>query len=138
MISTLIMGSPARRRTNPITRCRDHPHSAMQGPTTDEAPTNGLTRTTHADERTLEVHQSRRFSTSVASSAGQQRTARDEVQGTRARATAWTDLDTPVRGLRKGKPVNLRWVLVHLIEEYARHLGHMDLLREALDGRTGY
>lgn len=63
---------------------------------------------------------------------------RDEVQRTRARATAWTDLDTPVRGLRKGNPVNLRWVLVHLIEEYARHLGHMDLLREALDGRTGY
>jgi len=27
---------------------------------------------------------------------------------------------------------------VHLIEEYARHLGHMDLLREAIDGRTGY
>ena len=63
---------------------------------------------------------------------------RDEVQGTRALATAWTDLNIPVRGLRKGKPVNLRWVLVHLIEEYARHLGHMDLLREALDGRTGY
>ncbi len=63
---------------------------------------------------------------------------RDEVQQTRARATAWTDLDSPVRGLRKGQPVNLRWVLVHLIEEYARHLGHMDLLREAVDGRTGY
>lgn len=62
----------------------------------------------------------------------------DEVRRTRARATAWTDLDIPVRGLRKGNPVNLRWVLVHLIEEYARHLGHMDLLREALDGRTGY
>lgn len=53
MISTLIKGSPARRRTNPITRCRDQPHSAMQGPTTDEAPTNGLTKTTHADERTF-------------------------------------------------------------------------------------
>ena len=34
--------------------------------------------------------------------------------------------------------MNLRWILVHLIEEYARHLGHADLLREAVDGRTGY
>jgi hypothetical protein len=44
----------------------------------------------------------------------------------------------PVRGLRKGKQVNLRWIFTHLIEEYARHLGHMDLLREAIDRRTGY
>ncbi len=28
--------------------------------------------------------------------------------------------------------------LVHLVEEYARHLGHLDLLCEAIDGRTGY
>ena len=61
-----------------------------------------------------------------------------ELSRTRAAARAWTDLDRPVRGRRKGMPVNLRWVLVHLIEEYARHLGHMDLLREAVDGRTGY
>jgi uncharacterized damage-inducible protein DinB len=32
---------------------------------------------------------------------------------------------------------SLRWVLVHMIEEYARHNGHADLLREAIDGRTG-
>jgi hypothetical protein len=31
----------------------------------------------------------------------------------------------------------VRWVLVHLIEEYARHCGHADLIREAIDGRTG-
>ncbi|HEX8496922.1 MAG TPA: DinB family protein [Actinomycetales bacterium] len=63
---------------------------------------------------------------------------RAEIARTRANASAWTDLDVPVRGQRHGKPVNLRWVLVHLVEEYARHLGHMDLLREAVDGRTGY
>jgi uncharacterized damage-inducible protein DinB len=34
-------------------------------------------------------------------------------------------------------PVSLRWVLVHLIEEYARHLGHADLIRESIDGQTG-
>jgi len=33
--------------------------------------------------------------------------------------------------------VSLRWVLVHMIEEYARHSGHADLLREAIDGETG-
>ncbi len=33
--------------------------------------------------------------------------------------------------------VSLRWVLVHMIEEYARHNGHADLLREAVDGETG-
>jgi len=32
---------------------------------------------------------------------------------------------------------SLRWILVHLIEEYARHCGHADLLREAVDGATG-
>ncbi len=61
-----------------------------------------------------------------------------EIGRTRELAAAWTDLDAPVRGLRKGKVVNLRWILVHLIEEYARHLGHLDLLVEAIDGRTGY
>lgn len=61
-----------------------------------------------------------------------------ELAITRTNATAWTDLAVPVHGLRKGKQVNLRWILTHLVEEYARHLGHMDLLREAIDGRTGY
>ncbi|MBK1783418.1 DinB family protein [Prauserella cavernicola] len=32
---------------------------------------------------------------------------------------------------------SLRWILVHLIEEYARHNGHADLLRESIDGQTG-
>ncbi len=33
---------------------------------------------------------------------------------------------------------SLRWVLVHMIEEYARHNGHADLLRERIDGSVGY
>jgi hypothetical protein len=33
--------------------------------------------------------------------------------------------------------VTLRWILCHMIEEYARHNGHADLLREAIDGATG-
>ncbi len=40
------------------------------------------------------------------------------------------------RGAR-GEPRNVRWVLIHLIEEYARHNGHADLLREAIDGAVG-
>ena len=33
--------------------------------------------------------------------------------------------------------VSLRWIYVHMIEEYARHNGHADLLRERIDGATG-
>ena len=36
-----------------------------------------------------------------------------------------------------GRAPSLRWILCHMIEEYARHNGHADLLREALDGETG-
>jgi hypothetical protein len=36
-----------------------------------------------------------------------------------------------------GRPVSLRWIITHMIEEYARHNGHADLLRERIDGRTG-
>jgi uncharacterized damage-inducible protein DinB len=39
--------------------------------------------------------------------------------------------------LRRGSPVTLRWILIHMIEEYARHNGHADLLRELADGVTG-
>ena len=36
-----------------------------------------------------------------------------------------------------GTPFSLRWILVHMIEEYARHNGHADLIRESIDGQTG-
>ena len=36
-----------------------------------------------------------------------------------------------------GNAPSLRWILLHMIEEYARHNGHADLLREAVDGETG-
>ena len=35
------------------------------------------------------------------------------------------------------QPVNLRWIVAHLLEETARHAGHADILAELLDGRTG-
>jgi uncharacterized damage-inducible protein DinB len=36
-----------------------------------------------------------------------------------------------------GRAPSLRWIVVHMIEEYARHNGHADLVREAIDGETG-
>jgi uncharacterized damage-inducible protein DinB len=39
---------------------------------------------------------------------------------------------------RTGRPFSLRWIVTHMIEEYARHNGHADLLRERVDGSTGY
>jgi uncharacterized damage-inducible protein DinB len=62
---------------------------------------------------------------------------RERVAAARAAQAGWTDLDAPVRGSLGGRELNLRWILIHLIEEYARHNGHLDLLREAIDGRTG-
>ncbi|MGW2632528.1 DinB family protein [Streptomyces chattanoogensis] len=46
-------------------------------------------------------------------------------------------LDETFHHERSGKTLNLRWVYVHMIEEYARHNGHADLLRERIDGATG-
>jgi hypothetical protein len=40
-------------------------------------------------------------------------------------------------GLRYGEPCSLRWIYVHMIEEYARHNGHADLIRELVDGSVG-
>ena len=52
---------------------------------------------------------------------------------------AGLDLDTPSRGelTWRDEPVTLRWILFHLIEETARHNGHIDILRELADGVTG-
>jgi hypothetical protein len=47
------------------------------------------------------------------------------------------DLDDVCRDLGEDAPVNLRWVLMHLLEETARHAGHADILRELIDGETG-
>ncbi len=46
-------------------------------------------------------------------------------------------LDDTFAGPRTGAPMDLRWIYLHMIEEYARHNGHADLLRELTDGVTG-
>jgi hypothetical protein len=51
----------------------------------------------------------------------------------------WTgeDPDREMRIAVRDEPVSLRWILLHLIEETARHNGHLDILRELTDGATG-
>ena len=46
-------------------------------------------------------------------------------------------LDTEDTPYGRDDAFSLRWILLHLVEEYARHVGHADLLREATDGATG-
>jgi uncharacterized damage-inducible protein DinB len=50
-------------------------------------------------------------------------------------AAAGYELDD--NGVRREVPVSLRWIYVHMIEEYARHNGHADLIRELVDGSVG-
>ena len=51
---------------------------------------------------------------------------------------ACDDLDSPcARPARKGGSPSMRWALVHMIEETGRHAGHLDILRELIDGATG-
>jgi uncharacterized damage-inducible protein DinB len=45
--------------------------------------------------------------------------------------------DLAAQPTRRGETPSLRWILTHMIEEYARHNGHADLLRERIDGAVG-
>jgi hypothetical protein len=58
----------------------------------------------------------------------------DECAASR-RAAAAHELDHV--GLRAGEPCSLRWIYTHMVEEYARHNGHADLIRELVDGGVG-
>ncbi len=58
-----------------------------------------------------------------------------ECEQSRANALG-KDLD--YTGTRRGEAVSLRWIYVHMIEEYARHNGHADLIRELVDGAVGW
>ena len=61
---------------------------------------------------------------------------RDECAYARERVAAAPSLDVTGTG-RQGEGYSLRWIMVHMIEEYARHNGHADLLRERIDGTVG-
>ena len=61
---------------------------------------------------------------------------RDEVAFAERFTAQAPDLDIAGTDSWRGR-VSLRWVLIHMIEEYARHNGHADLLRERIDGAKG-
>jgi uncharacterized damage-inducible protein DinB len=65
------------------------------------------------------------------------RTWRAEVAFAEEYLSQADDLATPPGTTRRGETLPLRDILVHMIEEYARHCGHADLLRECIDGRVG-
>ena len=60
----------------------------------------------------------------------------NEVERSRVIVAA-ADLDDEARAPRPGESTNLRGILVHMIQEVARHLGHADIIRESIDGATG-
>jgi uncharacterized protein DUF664 len=63
---------------------------------------------------------------------------RDACDRSRLAARDASGLDQlSVQPLRDGRHFSLRWMLLHLLEETARHAGHADLVREALDGTVG-
>ncbi|KGN37980.1 DinB family protein [Knoellia subterranea] len=61
---------------------------------------------------------------------------RDEVAFSKEWLAAHDDMDATVDCDHHGV-LNVRDIVVHMIEEYAQHLGHADLLREAIDGQKG-
>ena len=58
--------------------------------------------------------------------------------GVRRQSPSGCCQDLDGTGRRSGEPCSLRWIYNHMIEEYARHNGHADLLRELLDGAVGW
>jgi uncharacterized damage-inducible protein DinB len=62
---------------------------------------------------------------------------RAECDAARRIVAAARSLDALGRQPRRDEQWTLRWLLVHLVEEYARHNGHADLLRERIDGTVG-
>lgn len=65
------------------------------------------------------------------------RTWKAACDTSRRNAASLPTLDAPAARLWDDEPVTLRWITVHMIQEYARHTGHADLLRERIDGATG-
>ena len=62
---------------------------------------------------------------------------RAEIDKARTIEASISDLSTLGYRAKSDDWISLRWVLAHMIEEYARHNGHADFLREAIDGATG-
>jgi uncharacterized damage-inducible protein DinB len=61
----------------------------------------------------------------------------EECEHSRQVVARAKNLDVVSKRQPYDKPITLRWIMIHMIEEYARHNGHADLLRERIDGVTG-
>ena len=61
----------------------------------------------------------------------------DQCARSRELSHAAASLDQVARAAGRRGTANLRWILVHMIEETARHAGHVDVARELIDGTTG-
>ena len=62
----------------------------------------------------------------------------EECDRSRQVVAGAASLDAVAAAKRRGDAVGLRWILIHMVEEYARHNGHADLLRERIDGTVGW
>ncbi|RBY96860.1 mini-circle protein [Blastococcus sp. TF02-8] len=103
---------------------------------------HGLSRSPVWDGVDWESDPDHDWQSAVADSPGELRTLwEDAVTRSRrlvAEALADGGLDRPAAvALRDGRTPTLRWIVVHMIEEYARHNGHADLIRESIDGAVG-
>jgi uncharacterized damage-inducible protein DinB len=61
----------------------------------------------------------------------------EETEAARRTEASFASLDDTVHHARYDAELSVRWVMVHMLEEYSRHNGHADILREQLDGATG-
>lgn len=61
---------------------------------------------------------------------------RDAIEVSRRLEAEAESLDVVSVKERDGEPFSLRWIIIHMIEETARHAGHGDLIRESIDGKT--
>ena len=99
-------------------------------PTRGRRPIRGLRAAANADSRLAARQEDTHETTAdIVAYYGRARSAADE---------AIDELDLEVTGTAWfGEAVSMRWVLIHMIEETARHSGHMDIMRELIDGATG-
>lgn len=78
------------------------------------------------------------FRTAAADSPEQLFTWLDESQRVTELVVAEaSSLDALSQKMPYDEPCCLRWILLHLVQEYGRHLGHADLIRETVDGTVG-
>jgi uncharacterized damage-inducible protein DinB len=124
-------GSPLMTMCGLISHLRWVEHDWIQVRFLGEEPAGPLTQATDEDpdpemRTAVDIPLPRLLAEYEEQSAGYRRLLADHDLNATAKHT-----------LRDGTRVDLRWILFHLIEETSRHNGHLDIVRELLDGQTG-